>query len=102
VLARQVEQGRVAVPDDEQVASLYGRAIERLAQAGLAQYEISNFARRRSSACTTSVTGVVRNTSASGWPPIHLPLGGDSRTAGTSMGISTARTSGDRRDSRRG
>lgn len=44
-LARQVEGGRVAVPDDEQVASLYGRAIERLGRAGLAQYEISNFAR---------------------------------------------------------
>jgi len=33
------------VPDDESIADFYTLAIERLAAAGLAQYEISNFAR---------------------------------------------------------
>jgi oxygen-independent coproporphyrinogen-3 oxidase len=42
-LKRQVEQGKVVLPDDELVASLYADAVERLAAAGLEQYEISNF-----------------------------------------------------------
>ena len=33
------------VPNDEAIATMYERAIERLASAGLMQYEISNFAR---------------------------------------------------------
>jgi oxygen-independent coproporphyrinogen-3 oxidase len=41
----QVARGRVEVPDDERVAAQYRDAIERLGGAGLAQYEISNFAR---------------------------------------------------------
>ncbi|MBV8518502.1 MAG: radical SAM family heme chaperone HemW [Acidobacteria bacterium] len=44
-LGVQVERGRVTLPDDDLVATLYVDAIERLARAGLAQYEISNFAR---------------------------------------------------------
>jgi oxygen-independent coproporphyrinogen-3 oxidase len=44
-LERQVEGGRVSLPDDELVASLYMAAIGRFAEAGFAQYEISNFAR---------------------------------------------------------
>jgi oxygen-independent coproporphyrinogen-3 oxidase len=44
-LARQVEEGRVSLPDDDLVASLYTLAIDRFAEAGFAQYEISNFAR---------------------------------------------------------
>jgi oxygen-independent coproporphyrinogen-3 oxidase len=44
-LARQVEDERVTLPDDDLVADLYTIAIERFAKAGLAQYEISNFAR---------------------------------------------------------
>jgi oxygen-independent coproporphyrinogen-3 oxidase len=44
MLARQVEGGRVSLPDDDLVASLYTRAIERFGEAGFAQYEISNFA----------------------------------------------------------
>jgi oxygen-independent coproporphyrinogen III oxidase len=44
-LARQVEDERVSLPDDELVANLYTLAIDRFAQAGFAQYEISNFAR---------------------------------------------------------
>jgi oxygen-independent coproporphyrinogen-3 oxidase len=44
-LKRQVEGGRVALPDDDEVASLYMLAVERFAEAGFAQYEISNFAR---------------------------------------------------------
>ena len=42
-LQRQVAQGKVALPDDELVASLYAEAVERLNAAGLQQYEISNF-----------------------------------------------------------
>ncbi|MDP9195111.1 MAG: radical SAM family heme chaperone HemW, partial [Acidobacteriota bacterium] len=42
----QVARGRVALPDDDLVADLYIEAIEHLASRGLAQYEISNFARR--------------------------------------------------------
>ncbi|HET8798920.1 MAG TPA: radical SAM family heme chaperone HemW [Thermoanaerobaculia bacterium] len=41
----QVARGRVTLPDDALVADLYVEAIDRLARAGLAQYEISNFAR---------------------------------------------------------
>ena len=33
------------VPNDESIATMYDRAIERLGSAGLMQYEISNFAR---------------------------------------------------------
>ncbi|HEV7426607.1 MAG TPA: radical SAM family heme chaperone HemW [Thermoanaerobaculia bacterium] len=44
-LARQVEDERVTLPDDDLVADLYTMAIDRFAKAGLAQYEISNFAR---------------------------------------------------------
>ena len=42
-LKQQVESGRVILPDDELVASLYAEAVERLNAAGLHQYEISNF-----------------------------------------------------------
>ena len=42
-LKRQVEQGKVVLPDDELVASVYADAVERLGAAGLEQYEISNF-----------------------------------------------------------
>ena len=41
----QAARGRVALPEDDLVADLYLEAIERLAGAGLHQYEISNFAR---------------------------------------------------------
>jgi oxygen-independent coproporphyrinogen-3 oxidase len=44
-LARQVEDERVTLPDDDLIADLYTMAISRFAEAGLAQYEISNFAR---------------------------------------------------------
>ena len=43
-LQKQVANGSVAIPDDELVAALYMEAIDRLHAAGLAQYEISNFA----------------------------------------------------------
>ncbi len=33
------------VPSDDTIARMYARALDRLAEAGLAQYEISNFAR---------------------------------------------------------
>lgn len=44
-LARQVEDGRADLPDDDLVASLYTSAIDRFGAAGFTQYEISNFAR---------------------------------------------------------
>ena len=43
VLARQVAEGKVALPDDDLVASLYAEAVVRLGETGLQQYEISNF-----------------------------------------------------------
>ena len=44
-LARRVEEGEV-LPDDDMQAALYLWTVERLAQAGYVQYEISNFARQ--------------------------------------------------------
>src|SRR3954451_3811749 len=44
-LARQVDDERVTLPDDDLVADLYTLAIERFADPGLARYEISTFAR---------------------------------------------------------
>jgi putative oxygen-independent coproporphyrinogen III oxidase len=44
-LHAQVTRGRTRLPEDERVAALYEFAIGRLADAGLEQYEISNFAR---------------------------------------------------------
>lgn len=41
----QVARGRVALPEEDDVAELYVDTIERLGEAGLQQYEISNFAR---------------------------------------------------------
>jgi oxygen-independent coproporphyrinogen III oxidase len=41
----QVSRGRVVLPEEDDVADLYIDAIEILGRAGLAQYEISNFAR---------------------------------------------------------
>jgi oxygen-independent coproporphyrinogen-3 oxidase len=42
-LARQVGNGRMTLPNDDLVAELYVEAVERLNDAGLCQYEISNF-----------------------------------------------------------
>jgi putative oxygen-independent coproporphyrinogen III oxidase len=42
-LARQVGNGRMTLPDDDLVAALYVEAVETLNDAGLRQYEISNF-----------------------------------------------------------
>lgn len=41
----QVARGRTTLPEEDDVARLYVEAVDRLARAGLAQYEISNFAR---------------------------------------------------------
>lgn len=40
-----VARGRTLLPEDDLVANLYLQAVEALTAAGLAQYEISNFAR---------------------------------------------------------
>ncbi|MFQ5700568.1 MAG: radical SAM family heme chaperone HemW [Acidobacteriota bacterium] len=44
-LARAVEAGRVTLPSEEMVITMYTSAREELTRAGYAQYEISNFAR---------------------------------------------------------
>ena len=41
----QVARGRVVIPEDDLVADAYLQAVEHLGSRGLAQYEISNFAR---------------------------------------------------------
>jgi len=45
VLAGGARYGAALVPDDDAIARMYERAIERLDDAGIRQYEISNFAR---------------------------------------------------------
>lgn len=44
-LKRRVAQGVVALPSDEDIASLYVGMVDTLHRAGFSQYEISNFAR---------------------------------------------------------
>jgi oxygen-independent coproporphyrinogen-3 oxidase len=44
-LTHAVERGDLALPADEDAASMYETALERLEAAGLARYEISNWAR---------------------------------------------------------
>lgn len=44
-LARQVARGKVDLPEDDRVAGQYREVLDRLEQAGLHQYEISNFAK---------------------------------------------------------
>ena len=44
-LHRQIGSGQVPQPDDDRAAQMYGDAIEMLAAAGYAHYEISNWAR---------------------------------------------------------
>lgn len=48
-LARDVEKGRVTRPDDDVAAEMYLSTVDRLREEGFVQYEISNFARPRSS-----------------------------------------------------
>jgi putative oxygen-independent coproporphyrinogen III oxidase len=43
-LQTQVARGRVTLPDEDEVVSLYTEGVARLAAAGLRQYEVSNFA----------------------------------------------------------
>jgi oxygen-independent coproporphyrinogen-3 oxidase len=44
-LGKAIAAGRTSGPDDDALADAYQRSVERLARAGLEQYEISNFAR---------------------------------------------------------
>ncbi len=44
-LQRRAEAGEVSLPDDDAQAELYLWTVKRLEEAGLGQYEISNFAR---------------------------------------------------------
>jgi oxygen-independent coproporphyrinogen-3 oxidase len=45
MLAGGIRYYAEAVPSDDAIAAMYSRAIQRLGQAGLEQYEISNFSR---------------------------------------------------------
>jgi len=90
MLARQVESGKVALPDDDLVASLYSEAVVRLAAAGLQQYEISNFG----DVCRhNSATGGARSTTASASARTRSSASGASRTRGTCSATSEARLS---------
>ncbi len=44
-LARQIEQGRVSLPDEDEVVRQYHVMHELLEQSGFRQYEVSNYAR---------------------------------------------------------
>jgi oxygen-independent coproporphyrinogen-3 oxidase len=46
VLTHRQRQGRLELPDEDVVADMYLEAVDRLGEAGLARYEISNFARQ--------------------------------------------------------
>ena len=50
-LARQVRSGVLPMPDDDDLADKYLLADERLAQAGLGWYEVSNWARDDAARC---------------------------------------------------
>ena len=50
-LARQVRRGRVAMPDDDDLADKYLLAEEVLVDHGLGWYEVSNWSRDRKSRC---------------------------------------------------
>jgi oxygen-independent coproporphyrinogen-3 oxidase len=45
LLVHRARHGQLELPDDDLVADLYALTLEHLASAGLARYEISNFAR---------------------------------------------------------
>jgi oxygen-independent coproporphyrinogen-3 oxidase len=44
-LGKQVELGRIAPPEDDTVTQHFDLVIEKLAQAGIQQYEVSNYAK---------------------------------------------------------
>lgn len=44
-LGKQVELGRIIAPEDDQVATHFDTIVSRLADAGIHQYEVSNYAK---------------------------------------------------------
>lgn len=46
VLKKQIDLGRIAMPDADVAADMYELAVEKLGAAGFTHYEISNFAKR--------------------------------------------------------
>src|SRR3954470_9797435 len=50
-LARRISRGELAMPDDDDVADKYLLADERLAEAGLGWYEVSNWSRDAATRC---------------------------------------------------
>jgi oxygen-independent coproporphyrinogen III oxidase len=61
-----VESGRVEAPDDDLAADMYDLATEKLAAAGYAQYEISNWSMPGASAGIISSIGVIMTMSVWG------------------------------------
>jgi putative oxygen-independent coproporphyrinogen III oxidase len=75
-LARQVRRGQVPMPDDDDLADKYLLADEAMAAAGLAWYEVSNWARSPQARCRHNV---LYWTGADWWgvgPGAHSHVGG--------------------------
>ena len=75
-LARRVRRGELPRPDDDDLADKYLIADERLAQAGLRWYEVSNWSRDEASECRHNV---LYWTGADWWgvgPGAHSHVGG--------------------------
>ncbi len=75
-LARQINRGQVAMPDDDDLADKYLAADAALEAAGLRWYEVSNWARDDASACRHNV---LYWTGADWWgvgPGAHSHVGG--------------------------
>ncbi|SMO69914.1 radical SAM family heme chaperone HemW [Gracilimonas mengyeensis] len=53
-LGKQVELGRIAPPEDDVVADHFDLVVEKLAEAGIQQYEVSNYAKPGSEAVHNS------------------------------------------------
>ena len=54
-LARRIDRGELATPDEDDLADKYLLADERLAKAGLGWYEVSNWARDERSRCRHNI-----------------------------------------------
>ena len=91
-LFEQARRGVIAEPDDDLAADLYALACDALAAGGYAQYEISNWARRRNQ---ESGRNRSQNSSESLQPPSFvLPVPFSSSAVTTSSTGATSRTSG--------
>lgn len=69
-LARDAEEGKVWLPDDDETAEYLEIAVDTLAEHGLERYEVSNLRAAARSAATTADIG--RAKSISGWAPERI------------------------------